>query len=241
LTTLLDDDDKNQIQQDLSSARAKMGLAANLHYVWPGRNSTQSTLSHHHQIKALLKEDSCFDDRMELDDTINDRGEIYDLYQYLEQSGSHYISLLEGVVPEVCGASPSDSPCTNTVLFNETWLGDTLKGQGDGDVAADEEQDMLHVVSDILPIADSQEIMTGIAYAMPYEVRQFQLFHVCMHIDATADSNKEGHPLVIVSSKDACSNMFIIYVAFFFLMNRVLGHANNGSFKPFSQLFLGKK
>jgi hypothetical protein len=29
--------DENQIQEDLSSARAKTGLAANLHYDWPGR------------------------------------------------------------------------------------------------------------------------------------------------------------------------------------------------------------
>jgi hypothetical protein len=83
---------------------------------------------------------------------------------------------------------------------------------------------MLHAVSDhhgrLLPIADSQAMMVGIAYAMPYEVRQFQLFNVCLHIDATADSNKEGRPLVTVSSKDSYGKMFIVMPAFF-LMNRV--------------------
>ena len=107
------------------------------------------------------------------------------------------------------------SPC-KTVLFNETRLGDTTD-QEDVVIAADEEQDMLRVVSDhrrLLPISDSQEMMVGIAYAMPYEVRQFELFNVCLHIDATADSNKEGRPLVTVSSKDLYGKMFIVLRAF---------------------------
>jgi hypothetical protein len=57
-------------------------------------------------------------------------------------------------------------------------------------------------------------MMVGIAYAMPYEVRQFRLFNVCLHIDTTADSNKEGRPLVTVSSKDSYGKMFIVLRAF---------------------------
>jgi hypothetical protein len=77
---------------------------------------------------------------------------------------------------------------------------------------------MLRVVSDhrrLLPIADLQEMMVGIAYAMRYEVQQFQLFNVCLHIDATADSNKEGRPLVTVSSKDLYGKMFIVLLCAF--------------------------
>jgi hypothetical protein len=84
-------------------------------------------------------------------------------------------------------------------------------------ITADEERDMLRVVSDhcwLLPIADSQEMMVGIAYEMPYKVKEFQLFNVCFHIDATADSNKEGRPLVTVSSKDLYGKMFIVLWAF---------------------------
>jgi hypothetical protein len=57
-------------------------------------------------------------------------------------------------------------------------------------------------------------MMVGIPYAMPYEVRKFRLFNVCLHIDATADSNKEGRPLVTVSSKDSYGKMFIVLRAF---------------------------
>ena len=80
-------------------------------------------------------------------------GETDDLYQFLEKSGSHYVSLLAHVTPE---SSLSDPPSTagspsppaqsdshpKTVLFNETRLGNT-KDQEDVVVAADEERDMV--------------------------------------------------------------------------------------------------
>jgi hypothetical protein len=93
---------------------------------------------------------------------MNGSGEIDDLYQFLEQSGSHYVSLLAQVVPsDASAASPADSyslphsPCCPTpsnppprkLLFNKTLLGHT-KDQVDVVIAADEEQDMLSVVSD---------------------------------------------------------------------------------------------
>ncbi len=168
------------------------------------------------QIKALLKKNPHQDDGKGTDESMNGSGEIDDLYHFLERSGSHYVSLLARVVPnKTTSASPPDSP-PRTVLFNETRLGHT-KDQEDVVIAADEEQDMLRVVSahrQLLPIADSQEMMVGIAYAMPFEVRQCQLFNICLHIDATADSNKEGRPLVTVSSKDSYGKMFIVLRAF---------------------------
>ena len=206
---------ENQVLCDLSSARAKTGVAANLHYVRSGRRGTHSILSNA-QIKALLKKNPHQDDGKGTDESMNGSGEIDDLYHFLERSGSHYVSLLARVVPdETISDSPPDSP-PRTVLFNETRLGHT-KDQEDVVIAADEEQDMLRVVSahrQLLPIADSQEMMVGIAYAMPFEVRQFQLFNVCLHIDATAESNKESRPLVTVSSKDSYGQHFIVLRAF---------------------------
>jgi hypothetical protein len=167
-TTLLDSD-KSQILCDLSSARAKTGVAENLHYVRSDRQGTQSILSHA-QIKRLLKKNPHQEDGNEADESMNGSGETDDLYQFLEKSGSHYVSLLARVVHEVSDESITDSPLTansqptrsdfpcKTVLFNETRLGHT-KDQEDVVVAADEERDMLRVVSDhcrLLPIADSQ-------------------------------------------------------------------------------------
>jgi hypothetical protein len=152
--------DENQIQGDLSSARAKTGVAANLHYVRSGRQGTRSVLSHA-QIKALLKKNPHQVDGNDADVSMNGSGEIHDLYQFLEKSGSHYVSLLARVVPEQSDPSFSDSPSIadspcqptqidsppKTVLFNETWFGHT-KDQEDIVIAADKEQDMLRVVSD---------------------------------------------------------------------------------------------
>jgi hypothetical protein len=97
---------------------------------------------------------------------------------------------------------PLDSKGTLT-LYNETRYG-LLIEQHDIDVAGDEEQEMLRIVGDhrrVLKIKDTQEMMVGIVYGMPFELEQFGLFHVSLHIDATADSNKEGCPLVTVTSK----------------------------------------
>jgi hypothetical protein len=57
-------------------------------------------------------------------------------------------------------------------------------------------------------------MMVAIAYGMPFELDQFSLFHVSLHIDATSDTNKEGCPFVTVASKDSydknnCSLSFL--------------------------------
>jgi hypothetical protein len=81
-------------------------------------------------------------------------------------------------------------------------------------ITAAEEKEMLKVVNDhrqVLNISDTQEMMLGIAYDMLFELQQLYLFHVFMHIDATADSNKEGHCLLVtLSSKDLYRNIFLI-------------------------------
>jgi hypothetical protein len=175
-STPLPDADENQILGELSSARAKTGVAANLHYVRYGRQGTKSILSHA-QIKRLLKKNPHQEDGNEPDESLNGSGETDNLYHFLEKSGSHYVSLLARVVPEASEASIADSPSTadspsqptqidyrpGIILFNEARLGHT-KDQEDVVVAADEEQDMLRVVSDhrwLLPIADSQERIVG--------------------------------------------------------------------------------
>jgi hypothetical protein len=152
-TTLLHAD-KYQIQGNVSSARAKTGVVANLHYVRPGRQGTKSILSHAAQIKALLKKNPHQENGNDADESMNGSGETDNLYQFLEKSGSHYVFLLACVVPEASMASiaysPSiaGSPCQRptqsdsppkTVLFNKTWLGHT-KDQEDIVIAADKEQ-----------------------------------------------------------------------------------------------------
>jgi hypothetical protein len=102
----------------------------------------------------LLKKNPYQEDGNKADKSMNGSGETDDLYQFPEKSGSHYVSLLARVVPEVSKESITDSPSTadsqptrsnfprKTVLFNETCLGHT-KDQDDVVIAANEERDML--------------------------------------------------------------------------------------------------
>jgi hypothetical protein len=129
------------------------------------------------------------------------------------------VSLLARVVPDASAAftaaaqSIADSPCQptlsdsphKTVLFNTTLLVHTID-QEDVVIAGCKEQDMLCGVSDHswpLPLADLQEMIVGTAYTMPTRCGNSNQFNVCLHIDTTADSNKEGQPLVTTSYKDS--------------------------------------
>ena len=56
--------------------------------------------------------------------------------------------------------------------------------------------------------------MIGVAYVLPFELRQFLLFHAIVHIDATAKTNKEERPLLTVTSKDSRNKMFTVLRAF---------------------------
>jgi hypothetical protein len=57
-------------------------------------------------------------------------------------------------------------------------------------------------------IQDDQEMMVAVAFTNPYEVRQLKCFHSVLHIDCTADTNKEGRPLLTITSKDSNGKMF---------------------------------
>jgi hypothetical protein len=85
-------------------------------------------------------------------------------------------------------------PIRKSILFNETRIS-LVTCQEDVPIAGDDDREMLQIVDEHrrgLNIDASQEIMVGIASGMPFELEQFGLFHVSMHIDATLDSNNKG-------------------------------------------------
>ena len=214
-------DEQCQLQEDLNTARSKLGAAVNLHYVRSARTGTPTVLSSS-QIAYLCKKKA--------KDGKTKDGQTDDIYKFLEESGNYYISLLaRGPVDTrstskdppskdlLCSAdSVSKDPTPPSTLYNESRLGKVM-GREDILVDTSDDQDMLKVVSDHrreLKLDDSKEMMVGIAYAMPFELDQFGLFHVTLHIDATSDTNKEGRPLVTVTSKDSFGRMFFVLRAF---------------------------
>jgi hypothetical protein len=187
-----------------------------------GRQGTPTLLSRN-QIAHLCKKKYV--------DKKGEDGPIDDMHAFLGESGNYYVSLLaRGPTPKP--STTTDPTRTSTglntttdstgesagksILFNETRIG-LYTSQEDVPVAGDEGKEMLQIVDDhrrVLKIDDSKELMVGLACAMPFELQQFGLFHVSMHIDATADSNNEGRPLVTVTSKDSYGKMFFVLRAF---------------------------
>jgi hypothetical protein len=113
----------------------------------------------------------------------------------LEELGNSYLSLLvrTTIASKVYNGS--------SALFNETCIGN-FTGHKDVEVGSDTDQEMLQVVDDHhreLSIADSKQMMIAIGYGMSFELLQFSLFHVLLHIDTTSDTNKEGGPFVTVN------------------------------------------
>jgi hypothetical protein len=111
--------------------------------------------------------------------------------------------------------SATDPTC-KAILFNESCIGN-ITGQEDVLLSCADDHDMLQIVKSHrreLKIDDSKEMMVGIAYGMPFEIKQFGLFHVSLHIDATFNTNKEGRLLVTVTSKDSYGRMFFVLRAF---------------------------
>jgi hypothetical protein len=110
---------------------------------------------------------------------------------FLEDTGNYYVSLL--AQGPSCGKDSTTDPARKNTIFNKTRISH-FTGQENAQVDRGEEKEMIRIVDNhqpVLKIKDMQEMMVGIANGMPFELEQFELFHVSMHIDATADSNKE--------------------------------------------------
>jgi hypothetical protein len=74
-----------------------------------------------------------------------ERGEIDDIYEFLEQSGNYYVSLLAQSPMQVSKISTSTE--AKGTLFNKTRIGCHI-GQEDVPITAVEEKEMLNVVND---------------------------------------------------------------------------------------------
>ena len=134
-----------------------------------------------------------------------------DLFEYLETSGSSFVTLLQRIQDDDDDGAPKRSQ-----LFNETRANDKVV-QEDYVINTTDDANAKNVADGARrsqKIADNQEMVVGIAYVTPHELRQFKLFHCVLHIDATADSNNEGRPLVTVTAKDSNGRMFTVLRAF---------------------------
>ena len=56
--------------------------------------------------------------------------------------------------------------------------------------------------------------MVAIAYSSPFQIQQAKLFPTVLHIDVTADTNKEDRPLCTITAKDSNAKFFTVVQCF---------------------------
>jgi len=59
-----------------------------------------------------------------------------------------------------------------------------------------------------------QDLMIGIACASPFQLKRHMLFPQVIHIDCTADTNKEERPLLTVTAKDSNGKFFTVLTCY---------------------------
>ena len=118
---------------------------------------------------------------------------------------------------------------TDTILFTE-------KNSG-VDIVNDTESDFHHNTEAIKfandhrkarKLSNDQEMMVALAYSSPFQIKQAKLFPTVFHIDCTADTNKEGRPLLTITAKDSNAKFFTVVQCF-------LPNEKGWSFKWFFQ------
>ena len=169
---------------------------------------TVLTLDQVHYIKRKIGASK--DTQVQVEEESIEHGHVDNLYTLLESKGASYVSLFsEKKQPETATGEATEK------IFNEICIADHPSERSLVD--PNHEQELYQQASAhraARGISDQQQMMIGIAWVLPFELRQFRLFHVVLHIDATAKSNKEGWPLVTVTSKDSRNRMFTILRAF---------------------------
>jgi hypothetical protein len=163
-----------QLQEDLNSARAKLGAAVNLYYICSACQGAPTVLLSSQIAYVCKKKSSDLNGK----DHKSGDGKTDHISKCLEQSGNYYASLL-ACGPSMEPTSATDPTC-KAILFNESRIGN-VTCQEDVLLSCADDHDMLQTVKNHrreLKIADSEEMMVGIVYGMPCELEQFGLFHV---------------------------------------------------------------
>ena len=117
-----------------------------------------------------------------------DLGVIDDLFVHLEENGHFFISLLQTVTID----PGSSHKCSN--IFSETKLGKDPFCK-EVHVLINNENQLMHEIANhhriTWNVQDNQDMMIGVAFATPFELRQFWLFHAVVHVYVTEDTNKD--------------------------------------------------
>ena len=195
------------IMKDLNSAKALTGVAVNAHYVRSSRKGTPTLLSRD-QVRYICHGKKDLNQKTEETNTL-EGSDMDDLFHFFEQNGSSYVALIQ----EMKKDNTKSSAKKEGFLFNETRIHDFVT-KAAYEIVTPEDATAKKSANNFRhsrKIRDDQEMVVGVAYVTPFECRQFKLFHCVLQIDATADTNNEGRPLVTGTAKDSEGKMFTVF------------------------------
>jgi hypothetical protein len=98
-------------------------------------------------------------------------------------------------------------------LLFQTSAGELASSVGTVLLPSKENEDLQQFASEHrsgLAITDDQKLFIAAAWVSKQELRQFLLYPEVLHVDATADTNKEKYPLITITGRDTASTMFTV-------------------------------
>jgi hypothetical protein len=118
------------------------------------------------------------------------------IFKHIMNIKGEHIALMQRVVSIPDTVTGSDIPIRMGVLFNKKTFQESGISKQDQPILEDKEDAMMAEIDISLHrtkrnIAHNQEMVVGLAFTTPAEIRQFQLFHTVLHINATADTNNK--------------------------------------------------
>ena len=201
---------------DVAGTNAPAGVAVQLHQARTSRKGNSTVFSQsqiRYQTRKLARQ--CPNPDPSNDNWANCPGsEMDQLFLYLQKSNSKYICLTEKVKTQL----ENGEPRRKSLLINESVQDasdvyespeQNLQGSELNDAMAD-----TTAFRQLRGFNDEQDMVVGIAFTTPFEAKQFTLFPYVIHVDATADTNKETFSLVTIGGKDSYGKMFVVLRAF---------------------------
>jgi hypothetical protein len=176
-----------------NGAHASSSIALRMHYLRSKRHNTP-TLFSKDQIKYLCSKKV----GRNIDMTNpSDKSTWDNIFEHIISIEGEYIALMQRVETTTEILTGSEIPNRKAILFNESFQEFSITTKDhpilEQEDAMAERDVSLHRTA--RNIRDDKEMVVGLAFTTPAEIRQFCLFHTVLHIDATADTNNENRPL----------------------------------------------
>ena len=195
-SSLLTEDDIQSIT-NIKCAKAPLGVAVNTHFIRTSRTGCPTILSKHQICHLVHLQPHSDNGKSSSSDSLDD------LFLFFSEKKASYVSLIQQMSTE------------GPLVYNKVC--DGINPIQKLPVESPEDVELFQLMAEHRRqrnLRPDQEMMVGVAFALPYEINRFKAFHIVMHIDATSSTNNENQPLLTITSKDNNGKMFNVIRAF---------------------------